>query len=78
MGWPVVTVGSGGIPVTDTLGSGTPVEEAVSGFGVAVTYVASGGLSVTGGAGLGFQFLAASDSTPIGTSQSQTIAVRVV
>lgn len=53
MAWPVVTVTSGGIPVTDvsgTNGLGTPVEEAANGFGTAVTYVANGGLPVLGGA----------------------------
>lgn len=54
MGWPVVTVSSGGIPVTDVSGTnsiGIPVEEAANGFGTPVTYVASGGLGVLGGAG---------------------------
>lgn len=48
MAWPVVTVASGGIPVTDVSASGygTPVEEATNGFGTAVTYVASGGIPV--------------------------------
>lgn len=52
MGWPVVTVTSGGIPVTDNTaqGWGTPVDEATNGFGTAVTYVAAGGLPVLGGA----------------------------
>lgn len=50
MGWPVVTVASGGIPVTDNsaLGYGIPVDEAANGMGTAVTYVSSGGLPVVG------------------------------
>jgi hypothetical protein len=50
--WPIVTVTSGGIPVTEaTNGFGTPVEEAANGFGTAVTFVESGGLPVLGGVG---------------------------
>jgi hypothetical protein len=54
MGWPVVTVVSGGISVTDNsaLGYGIPVEEAVNGRGTAVTYVTNGGIAVVGGAGI--------------------------
>lgn len=54
MGWPVVTVSSGGLPVTDVgaSGIGMPIDEATNGFGVAITYVASGGLPVTGGTGV--------------------------
>lgn len=49
MGWPVVTVASGGMPVTDVTaatGRGTPVTEATNGFGRAVTKVTSGGMAV--------------------------------
>lgn len=49
MGWPVVTVASGGMSVVDvtaTTGRGTPVSEAASLFGQAVTKVASGGMAV--------------------------------
>lgn len=49
MGWPVVTVASGGMPVVDvtaTTGRGTPVTEATNAFGRAVTKVASGGMPV--------------------------------
>lgn len=49
MGMPVVTVASGGMPVTDvtaTTGRGTPVTEATNGRGCAVTKVASGGMAV--------------------------------
>jgi hypothetical protein len=55
MGWPVVTVTSGGIAVTDVSGTnslGIPVDEATNGFGTAVTYVASGGIGVLGRAQL--------------------------
>lgn len=53
MGWPVVTVASGGIPVTTaTNGYGTPITEAANGLGIAVTFVASGGLPVVGGGGV--------------------------
>lgn len=49
MGMPVVTVAAGGIPVVDvsaTTGKGTPVSEAVNGFGRAVTKVAAYGMPV--------------------------------
>ena len=49
MGVPVVTVATGGIPVTDvtaTLKIGLPVSEAANGRGVAVTKIASGGRPV--------------------------------
>lgn len=42
MGWPVVTVPSGGLPVVDVTATtklGTPVTEATNKFGVAVTKV---------------------------------------
>lgn len=49
MAWPVVTVASGGIPVTTAdNGLGTPIEEAANGLGTAVTFVSSGGLPVLG------------------------------
>jgi len=51
MGWPVVLVSSGGMPVTeDPDGRGLPVEIASNGFGIAATLVDSGGLPVTGAA----------------------------
>ena len=47
MGWPFVIVTSGGLPVTVAdNGIGLPYEEATNGFGIAVTFVASGGLPV--------------------------------
>ncbi len=50
MGMPVVTVASGGKPVTDVTAvapkAGLPVSEAANGFGIAVTKVASGGMPV--------------------------------
>lgn len=49
MGWPVVTVASGGLPVVDvtaTTGRGAPVTEATNKFGRAVTKVTSGGIPV--------------------------------
>jgi hypothetical protein len=50
VGWPVVTVASGGLPVVDntaaTFKSGVPVAEAANGYGTAVTKVASGGMPV--------------------------------
>lgn len=50
MGWPVVTVASGGIAVVDNTAasfkSGTPVSEAANGRGTPVTKVASGGIPV--------------------------------
>ena len=49
MGMPVVTVASGGMPVTDvTAGNkaGVPVSESTALFGVAVTKVAAGGMPV--------------------------------
>ncbi len=52
MGWPVVIVGSGGIPVTEVAnGLGAPVTVAANGLGTAVTVVAAGGMPVlsTGG-----------------------------
>jgi hypothetical protein len=50
MGWPVVSVASGGLPVTDATASGfgTPVEIASNGFGTPVTFGA-GGIPVVGG-----------------------------
>ncbi|WKA31598.1 hypothetical protein [Bradyrhizobium roseum] len=52
MGFPVVIVPSGGLPVTEAAnGFGTPVEIAANGFGFAVTIVASGGLPVIGTGG---------------------------
>lgn len=42
MGWPVVSVAAGGLPVVDvsaTIKIGMPVTEAANGFGVAVTKV---------------------------------------
>lgn len=51
MGWPVVTVASGGMPVTDVTATkpllGRPVTEAANKFGQAVTKVTVGGLPVT-------------------------------
>lgn len=70
MAWPVVTVPSGGIPVTDvsaTNGLGTPVEEAANGYGTAVTYVESGGLPVLGNAGV----LYATNLTPATTTKTR-------
>lgn len=49
MGWPVVTVASGGMPVVDvtaTTGRGTPVTEATNKSGAPVTKVTSGGMAV--------------------------------
>jgi hypothetical protein len=52
MGWPIVIVASGGIPVTESAnGFGTPVEVAANGYGTPVTVVASGGLPVLGTGG---------------------------
>lgn len=52
MGWPVVIVTSGGIPVTESNnGFGTPVDVATNGFGTAITIIASGGLPVVGSGG---------------------------
>ena len=49
MGFPVVIVPSGGLPVTEAAnGLGVPVSIATNGFGIAVTVVASGGLPVVG------------------------------
>lgn len=45
MGWPVVPVDSGGLPVTDS-GFGAPIDIASNGFGTAVTFVGSGGMPV--------------------------------
>lgn len=47
MAWPVVTVASGGLAVTDAGSNGTPIEEATNGFGTAVTFIASGGMPVS-------------------------------
>jgi hypothetical protein len=47
MAWPIVTVASGGLPVTEAGAFGAPVEEAANGYGTPVTFVASGGLPVT-------------------------------
>lgn len=47
MGWPVVIVDSGGIPVTPSLnGLGAPISIAENGFGAAVTLVSQGGIPV--------------------------------
>jgi hypothetical protein len=49
MSFPVVTVATGGLPVVDTTAAnaGLPVNEAVNGYGVAVTKVSNGiGLAV--------------------------------
>jgi hypothetical protein len=50
MAKPVVTVAAGGLPVVDVTSiapkAGTPVTEAVNGFGRAVTKVSQGGLPV--------------------------------
>lgn len=49
MGWPVVPVDSGGVPVTEaTNGLGAPVTIATNGLGIAVTLVESGGMPVVG------------------------------
>lgn len=65
MGWPIVIVPSGGLPVTEvTNGFGTPVEVAANGYGFAVTIVASGGLPVIGtGGGAAPSFLLAEDGS---------------
>lgn len=51
MGWPVVTVTSGGLPVVDVTATkpllGMPVTEAANKYGVAVTKVAAYGMPVT-------------------------------
>jgi hypothetical protein len=39
MGWPVVTVASGGLPVVESTTGGTPVTEAANGYGTPVTKV---------------------------------------
>lgn len=52
MGWPVVIVDSGGLPVTEALnGLGVPVSVATNGFGLAVTLVEENGLPVVGSGG---------------------------
>jgi len=52
MGWPVVVVAKGGIPVTEaSAGLGTPLSVATNGYGTAVTVVGSGGLPVIGSGG---------------------------
>lgn len=49
MGFPIVLVDSGGIPVTEsTSGIGSPVTVSTNGFGAAATLVASGGMPVVG------------------------------
>lgn len=49
MGWPVVIVESGGIPVTEATNRlGTPVTVAVNGLGAPVSVVASRGIPVVG------------------------------
>ncbi len=49
MGWPVVIVDSGGLPVREsTSGLGMPVSVADNGFGTAVTLSATGGMAVVG------------------------------
>jgi hypothetical protein len=54
MGWPVVVVAKGGIPVTEaSAGLGTPLSIATNGYGTAVTVVGSGGLPVVGSGGGG-------------------------
>ena len=84
MAWPVVTVASGGIPVTDNsaAGWGTPIDEAANGRGTAVTYTASGGLAVLGGAmpnpPVGFTFLQLSNTQYELDAAGDYIAVRVV
>lgn len=63
MGWPVVLVDSGGLPVTEAInGAGMPVSVAVNGFGIAVSVVDSSGLPVVGLA----QFYADGEATPSG------------
>ncbi len=52
MGWPVVVVAKGGIPVSEAAnGLGTPLSIAANGYGTAVTVVGSGGLPVVGSGG---------------------------
>lgn len=52
MGWPIVIVTTGGIPVTEATNKlGTPVEVAANGRGTPVTIVANGGLPVVGSGG---------------------------
>jgi hypothetical protein len=49
MGWPVVTIAAGGLPVVDvsaTTKIGMPVSEASNKFGIAVTKVAAYGMPV--------------------------------
>ena len=54
MGWPVVVVAKGGIPVSEAAnGLGTPLSIAANGYGTAVTVVGSGGLPVLGSGGGG-------------------------
>lgn len=48
MGLPVVVADSGGLAVTEAT-IGLPIEVASNGFGIAVTFVDSGGLPVSGG-----------------------------
>lgn len=49
MGWPVVLVDSGGLPVTEAAhGVASPVTVSTNGFGIAATLVASGGMPVVG------------------------------
>lgn len=54
MGWPVNVVEAGGLPVSEAPeGYGTPIVAAPDGFGYPVTIVASGGLPVAFGEGIG-------------------------
>lgn len=54
MGWPVNVVEAGGLPVSEAPeGYGTPIDAAPDGFGYPVTIVASGGLPVAFGEGIG-------------------------
>lgn len=49
MGWPIVIVPSGGLPITEAAsGFGTPVSIVGNGFGFACTVVSSGGMPVVG------------------------------
>lgn len=49
MGFPIVVVASGGLPVTEaTNGYGMPVVQALNGRGTPCTIVTSGGIPVVG------------------------------
>jgi hypothetical protein len=69
MGWPIVIVPIGGLPVTESsTGIGLPVSVTTDGFGIAVTVVSSGGLPVIGSQVIQLSAATVADTATVGTT----------